>query len=333
MPAERAPTRTPNRTARTSAKARSTEARATEARSTEVPGTEAFSPRYRGIDGWDAADILQALFEGQLAAVAAIGPALNAIAAAATAAVPRLRRGGRLIYAGAGTSGRLAVLDGVELTPTFGWPQDRLGWLIAGGAPALTTPVEGAEDDKAGAERAVADAGLGADDVLIAVAASGGTPYTRRALAAAGKRGALTIAIANNADTPLFDGADHGILLATGPEAIAGSTRMKAGTAQKIALNLLSTLIMIRLGHVYDGLMVDVQAGNAKLAERSVRIVRAIAGVDAGPAAGALKQSDGNVKLAALVLRGLTPAAGRQLLDANDDDLRRAFSALDTRPA
>ena len=323
MPAERAPTRTPNRTARTSA----------EAPGTEVRSTEAFSPRYRGIDCWDAPDILQTLLEGQLAAVAAVGPALPAIGAAATAAVARLRAGGRLCYAGAGTSGRLAVLDGVELTPTFGWPQNRLGWFIAGGAPALTTSVEGAEDDEAAAARAVADAGLGADDVLIAVAASGRTPYTRRALAAAGKCGALTIAIANNADAPLFDGADHAILLATGPEAIAGSTRMKAGTAQKVALNLLSTLIMIRLGHVYDGLMVDVQAGNVKLTERSVRMVREIAGVDAGRAADALKQADGSVKLAALVLRGLTQAAGRQLLDANDDDLRRAFAALDTRPA
>ena len=323
MPAERAPTRTPNRTARTSAEARSTKARS----------TEAFSPRYRGIDGWDAPDILQALFEGQLAAVAAVGPALEAIAAAATAAVPRLRRGGRLIYAGAGTSGRLAVLDGVELTPTFGWPAERLAWLIAGGGTALTASIEGAEDDDAAAAQAVADTAAGPDDVLIAVAASGGTPYTRGAMMAAGAAGALTIAIANNAGAPLFDGADHGILLATGPEAIAGSTRMKAGTAQKVALNLLSTLIMIRLGHVYDGLMVDVQAGNAKLAERSVRMLREIAGVDPGPAEAALAQADGNVKLAALVLRGLTPGAGRQLLDANDDDLRRAFAALDARPA
>lgn len=313
MPSERTPTPTPNDPAGTS--------------------TEAISPRYRGLDGWDDQAILDTLLEGQLAAVAAVRPALAALGAAATAAVARLRRGGRLCYAGAGTSGRLAVLDGVELTPTFGWPQDRLGWLIAGGKSALTTSVEGAEDNELAAARAVATAGLDAADVLVGVAASGRTPYTRGALDAAGKRGALTIAIANNADTPLLAGADHGILLETGPEAIAGSTRMKAGTAQKIALNLLSTLIMIRLGHVYDGLMVDMQAGNAKLTERSVRMVCAIAEVDADRAEAALTQADGSVKLAALVLRGLTPAAGRQLLDNNDGNLRRTFAALDSRPA
>ena len=225
--------------------------------------TERASPRYRDIDLWDAGDILEALIEGQFVAVAAVRAARPALERAARAIEARLKRGGRLVYAGAGTSGRLAVQDGAELMPTFSWPADRLLLLIAGGKEALLRSVEGAEDEAEQAAQLVRSHGIGRADALIAVAASGSTPFTLACLTEARARGALTVGIANNDDTPLLDRAECPILLATGSEPIAGSTRMKAGTAQRIALNLLSSLVMIRLGRVYGGLMVDVQAANA----------------------------------------------------------------------
>src|SRR5262245_3156189 len=181
----------------------------------------------------------------------------------------RLKDRGRLIYAGAGTSGRLAVQDGAELMPTFSWPPERLLLLIAGGNEALIQAVEGAEDQTEHAIALVKSHGICPKDVLIAVAASGSTPFTLACLRGAKKAGALTIGVANNAGAPLLLESDHPILLDTGVEPIAGSTRMKAGTAQRITLNLLSSLLMIRLGRVYEGLMVDVQATNRKLAKRS----------------------------------------------------------------
>ncbi len=236
--------------------------------------TERLSPRYSGIDVWDPSDILDAMVEGQFAAVAAVRAARQALEGAALAIEPRLRDGGRLIYAGAGTSGRLAVQDGAELMPTFSWPQNRLLLFIAGGHEALMHSVEGAEDEIEHAENLVREAGIGANDVLIAVAASGTTPFTLACLREAKRRGALTIGIANNRDTPLLAESDHPVWLDTGPEPIAGSTRMKAGTAQRIALNLLSSLVMILLGRVYEGLMVDVQAVNNKLVQRQRRGAR-----------------------------------------------------------
>lgn len=203
--------------------------------------------------------VLDAMIEGQLAAVAAMRVARFALEAAALAIEPRLRDGGRLVYAGAGTSGRLAVQDGAELMPTFSWPQDRLLLLIAGGPEALVRSVEGAEDESDAAIGLVQCHAISTTDVLIAVAASGTTPFTLASLREAKRRGALTIGIANNRDTPILQEADHPIWLDTGPEPIAGSTRMKAGTAQRIALNLLSSLVIIRLGRVYRGLMVDLK--------------------------------------------------------------------------
>ena len=203
--------------------------------------TERPSPRYSGIDLWEPGDILEALIEGQFAAVAAVRAARPALEAAAIAMEARVRCRGRLVYAGAGTSGRLAVQDGAELMPTFNWPDDRLVLLIAGGEDALLRSVEGAEDEVEHAERLIREHVIDGKDVLIAVAASGTTPFTLACLREAKQRGALTIGIANNPDTPILNEADHPIWLDTGPEPIAGSTRMKAGTAQKIALNLLST--------------------------------------------------------------------------------------------
>ncbi|TMJ64864.1 MAG: N-acetylmuramic acid 6-phosphate etherase, partial [Alphaproteobacteria bacterium] len=220
--------------------------------------TERHSPRYSAIEAWSPGDILEAMIEGQFTAVAAVRAARPALEEAALAIEPRLRDGGRLAYAGAGTSGRLAVQDGAELMPTFSWPQERLLLLIAGGREALVQSVEGAEDESEEAIRLVERCEIDQRDVLIAVAASGTTPFTLACLREAKGRGALTIAIANNRDTPLLAEAEHAIWLDTGPEPIAGSTRMKAGTAQRIALNLLSSLVMIRLGRVYRGLMVDL---------------------------------------------------------------------------
>jgi N-acetylmuramic acid 6-phosphate etherase len=290
-------------------------------------GTETASRRFKGIDAWEDAEILDALLESQLAAVAAVRPALPALAASAADAAPRLRRGGRLVYAGAGTSGRVAAQDGSELFPTFGHPQDKLAYLIAGGATALSRPVENAEDDAEAGRDEAAALRLGPDDVVIGVAASGGTPYTRAVLQEAARAGALTIAVASNPGAPIFGDAAHAVLLATGEEPIAGSTRLKAGTAQKVALNLFSTLVMTRLGHVYDGLMVDMQPTNAKLNVRSVRMLRSIVPVDEATARSALEAAGQNVKLAALVALGDSAEEGRRRLDAADGDLRRAMAA------
>ncbi len=290
--------------------------------------TEAMSPRTIGLDTWATGDILDAMVEGQLAAIAAVRTALPALGAAAEAALPRLRATGRLVYVGAGTSGRIAVQDGAELPPTFNWPLDRLVLIMAGGEPALIRSVEGAEDDQQAAAAAVAAHRLGPADVVVAVAASGTTPFTRKVQALAREAGALTIAIASNRDAPLLKESEHPVLLETGAEVIAGSTRMKAGTAQKAALNLLSSLIMVRLARVYDGLMVDMQATNVKLVGRAERMVRHITGVDAATARAALDRSGGHVKAAVLVARGLAPEAARAALTAAQQDLRAALRAL-----
>ena len=290
--------------------------------------TERPSPRYAAIDTWDAADILEAMIEGQFAAVAAVRTAREQIEQAAIALEARLRAGGRLIYAGCGTSGRLAAQDGAELLPTFGWPAERAVVLIAGGHEALLKAVEDAEDDTEDAARLVGSHDVGAQDALIAVAASGTTPFTVACLFEAKARGALAIAIANNADTALLKAADHAIWLDTGSEPIAGSTRIKAGTAQRIALGLISSLAMIRLGRVHAGLMVDVQATNAKLARRSEEILRQLTGREGAEIRDALDQAEGQVKLAVLLLHGLTPEAAAALLDRTGGHLRTALALL-----
>ncbi|MFZ1105148.1 MAG: N-acetylmuramic acid 6-phosphate etherase, partial [Hyphomicrobiaceae bacterium] len=240
--------------------------------------------------------------------------ARGAIEEATRARESRLRERGRLVYAGAGTSGRLAVQDGAELMPTFNWPPERLVMLIAGGREALVQAVEGAEDEAAKAAELIARHRVGDGDALIAVAASGTTPFTLACLREAGRRGALTIGIANNLGTPLLDEAGHAIFLDTGPEPIAGSTRMKAGTAQRITLNLISSLLMIRLGRVYKGLMVDVQASNIKLARRREAIVSRLTGRGEQEVRHALTRAGGNIKLAVLLADGCDLNAAKALL-------------------
>jgi len=287
--------------------------------------TERVSPRYSDIDLWEPGDILDALIESQMAAVAAVRPALPAIERAAEAMQARLSGDGRLIYVGAGTSGRLAVQDGAELIPTFNWPQDRLLLLMAGGKDALLQSAEGAEDEIDQAARLVRQHRIGAADVVIAVAASGTTPFTVSCMREAKRRGAFAIGIANNRSTPLLTEADCPIWLDTGPEPIAGSTRMKAGTAQRVALNLLSTLLMTRLGRVHEGLMVDVQAINAKLIGRSENILRRLSGRSEEEVRAALQSAGGNVKKAMLILHGCTAEKADALLQQADGRLRTAL--------
>jgi N-acetylmuramic acid 6-phosphate etherase len=288
--------------------------------------TERPSPRYAGIDVWDPADVLDAMIEGQFSAVAAVRAARPALERAALAMEGRLRRCGRLIYAGAGTSGRLAVQDGAELMPTFSWPPERLLLLIAGGDKAMVRAVEGAEDEVGQATELVNRHGVGADDVLIAVAASGTTPFTLACLREAKRQGALTIGIANNPGTPLLGEAEHAILLDTGPEPIAGSTRMNAGTAQRIALNVLSSLLMIRLGRVYKGMMVDVQASNAKLAQRREAMLLSLTGRTRQDVREALERAKGSVKLAVLLLEGCDLEMARTALDSAEGRLGEAIA-------
>jgi N-acetylmuramic acid 6-phosphate etherase len=268
------------------------------------------------------------MYEGQLAAAACVRGALPAIAAAVDDAVPALRRGGRLVYAGAGSSGRIGVQDGSELPPTYDWPAERLVFAIAGGLGALVQSVEGAEDDEAAGARAVAEASIGADDVVIGVAASGATPFTIGALRAASAAGAVTVALANNPDAPLFGVARHRIMVETGTEVIAGSTRMKAGTAQKIVLNLFSTSIMVKLGRVYRGLMVDMRASNAKLRRRAESIVGEIVGCTEAEAGRLVERSEGDVKTAVLLGFGLTQTEAAEVLRRNGGNLRHAIDEL-----
>lgn len=291
--------------------------------------TERPSPRYSAIDLWGPADVLDAMIEGQFAAVAAVRAARPALERAALAVEERLRAGGRLVYAGAGTSGRLAVQDGAELMPTFSWPPDRLVLLMAGGRDALVRAVEGAEDEIERAAALVRRHAIDAGDVLIAVAASGTTPFTVACLREANGRGALTIGIANNPKTPILDEAEHPVWLDTGAEPIAGSTRMKAGTAQRVALNVLSSLVMIRLGRVYEGLMVDVRASNQKLVRRSEAMLAQLTGHSRDQVREALRQAQGSVKLALLLLEGAALDDARRALDQTGGDLRAAKQAID----
>jgi N-acetylmuramic acid 6-phosphate etherase len=280
-----------------------------------LPATEAHSARYDMLDAWDVPTMLAALWEGQLAAVAALGPALPALGRAVEAAVERLAAGGRLAYAGAGTSGRIAVQDAVELVPTFDWPEDRLVLLMAGGEAALLRSVENAEDRDDLAAAAVADHALG-----------GVTKFTVAAVRTARARGALTIGVANSLHTPLLDAAEYLVAIETGAEAIAGSTRMKAGTAQKAALNLFSTAVMVRLGRVYRGQMVDMQARNAKLRSRAVRMLRGLTGCSDAEARAALKIAEGKVKVAVLIVGGMQARDAEALLARHGGNLRATLA-------
>lgn len=293
----------------------------------EDTGTEEIDPRYAGLEEQPADEVLLAILAAQEKAVAAIRPAIPVMAKAAEEAAQRLiDPKGRLVYIGAGTPGRLGVQDGVELAPTYGWL--RTEFVVAGREQALMQSVEGAEDNAQDAENQIAALRLTPADVCIAVSASGATPFTVAACAAARAAGAQTIAISSNDDSPLLHAAEHKIFIDTGPEPVAGSTRMNAGTAQKVALNMLSTLVMMRLGRVYDGMMVDVQLTNEKLRRRAEKMIAKIAQCDEQTAAEALEKSGGKVKIAVLTVRGLTPEQGAEHLERQGGNLRRVLETL-----
>jgi N-acetylmuramic acid 6-phosphate etherase len=292
--------------------------------------TEDLDPHFVDLDRWSSQDAVTAMIEGQFAAIGAVQGAAASIAAAVDAAVGRLSAGkGRLVYAGAGTSGRVAVQDGVELLPTYSWSWDRLAFAVAGGEIALMRAVENAEDDRDAGRAFVVEHGLGTNDVVIGVAASGKTPYTLAVLEAARAAGALTIAMANNPDTPMLTAAQCAILLDTGSEPVCGSTRMKAGTAQKVALNMFSTALMVKLGGVYKGLMVGMQATNAKLRVRAGKIVKALSNCDDQTAARALEVCKGDIRSAVLLALGIDDAAERAtMLATSRGNLRAALAPL-----
>jgi len=294
--------------------------------------TELADPRYRMLDSWDSHTALAAIWESQLAAVASIRAALPVLAEVVEGALPGLRAGGRLLYAGAGTSIRIAVQDGTELGPTFNWPDTRTLYLIAGGPKALMQSVEGAEDDSASARAQVEAAKITPNDLVIGLAASGRTPFTVAAIEAARAAGALTLGISCNPDTALLKAARYAVLVETGAEVVAGSTRMKAGTAQKVVLNMLSTQIMVRLGHVHDGLMVDMRPQNAKLRARACDMVARIAEVSHHMAQAALDQTEWRIKPAVLVALGASPVQAESALAQAGGVLRHAMSTIAPKP-
>lgn len=290
--------------------------------------TETPSARHPDLDTYATPALLDAFIDDQTAAVAAVKAALPQLAAAVDAALPRIRAGGRLLYAGAGTSGRLGVLDSVELHPTFSWPRERAVAVIAGGEGAMFVAVEGAEDDRAQGAADLAALNPGPNDVALLLAASGGTPYVLGAIEAAKAAGALTIGFANNPGAPVTAQADIGVTLDTGPEVISGSTRLKAGTSQKIALNTFSSALMVRLNKVYGNLMVDLKATNAKLVKRALALTVRASGAPEADAQAALDQCGHHVKTALVMLkRGVGAAEARALLDAADGSVSRALAA------
>ena len=289
--------------------------------------TESELPESSGIDTWSDAEILGAFVAGQERAIAAVKVAIPQISKAANAVAACLAGGGRLFYAGAGTSIRIGVQDGSELPATFGMAEDRIVYLIAGGRAAMFETLADAEDDAEEGHRATSICKAG--DALIAIAASGSTPYTIAAAKRARELGATVVAVVNNPNAALAAAADIEIFLDSGPEVIMGSTRMGAGTAQKAALNLLSTLAYIKLGAVHDGMMVNVRADNLKLKARARGIVSRIANANEKDAAAALEISKGEVKPAVLICAGAKSLdAAQKLLVESKSNLRLALLKL-----
>ncbi len=292
------------------------------------PQTEAIHPQAQGLDTLAPARILSILLDGQIAAAEAVRSALPALGQGAEAMRAALLRGGNIVYAAAGSSALQALADGLEIPPTFGIPAERIHILRAGGYENMTRPREGAEDDAT--EAAAHAAVIGERDCVLCLAASGNTIYPNVVLDTARARGAFTIGMANNPGSRLLAEADLAILLPTPPEVIAGSTRLGAGTAQKIALNLMSTLLGIRMGHVMDGLMVNVATSNRKLRGRAAEIVQMLSGCDAAAARRSLEASGWKVKEAVLIARGAGDAgAARGFLEQGEESLRAALALLD----
>lgn len=276
--------------------------------------TEERHPQSEGIHSLSGDVVLSRVLMAQSAAISAVERSIPQITQAADAGARSLGGGGRMGYAGAGSSGLMAMADCLELPGTFGIAPDRLPILFAGGVQALVHMQGHVEDDPALAIADLERSGLVAGDTVLCLAASGATPFTLTIAAEAKARGVTVVGFANVAQSPLLQAADIPVFLDTGPEIIAGSTRMTAGTSQKIALNMLSVLVGIRLGHVHDGFMVNLVADNRKLIDRAARMVAALSGVDIDRAIMALRQSDGRVKPAVLIARGFTPEEAEKAL-------------------
>ncbi|MGB8813253.1 MAG: N-acetylmuramic acid 6-phosphate etherase [Paracoccaceae bacterium] len=294
---------------------------------TERP-TEARHPCSAGLHAAPASDVLAHVLDAQIVAMSVVRTAVAAIEVAAIAAVEALQSGHRMAYAGAGSSGLMALADGLELAGTFGIPPDRTPVLFAGGVSALLHMTGGAEDDPKLAEVDLAQLSLGVGDVVICVSASGSTPYTLAVARGAKACGAQVVGVACVGSSALLDMADIVVLLDTGSEVISGSTRMGAAAAQKVALNMLSVLVGIRLGHVHDGYMVNVVADNAKLMDRAMKIVTAVSGCRLQVAQEALIASSGAVKPAILIARGVALDRAEAILAANGGHLAPALAAI-----
>jgi len=293
--------------------------------------TEHINPQHAELDLQDNESILEILLNSQQQALTSVKAVTSDISNAVSASAERLaaNNSGRLIFIGAGASGRLAVQDGAELWPTYGWPAQRLLLQIAGGNDALLKSIEGVEDNPTDAAQQVKQFNVGVNDVVLGLAASGRSPWTCAWVSAASQRGALTIGFSNNADAPLLAAALHPIFLDSGEEVLAGSTRMAAGTAQKIVLNLFSTLLMIRLNRTHGNLMVDMAATNIKLEQRRINMMQSVLPeLSDSDASAALNVANGWVKLAVLVAKGLTRSDAEQLLVQQAGSLRSSLDAI-----
>jgi N-acetylmuramic acid 6-phosphate etherase len=288
--------------------------------------TEQRNQASKNLDHMSAIEIVRLMNQEDQKIVPAVARELPTVARAVDGIVSRMKAGGRLIYVGAGTSGRLGVLDASECPPTFGTSPDLVRALIAGGRKAVTEPVEGAEDNQAHARRDLKKLRLSKNDSVVGLAASGTTPYVLAAVAYAKKRGALTIAVTVNRKSPLAKAAHIAITPDVGPEVLTGSTRLKAGTAQKMVLNMLSTATMVRLGHAYENLMIDLTRTNRKLRDRAKRILVEATGKSVSEAEHALRQSEHNLRVALIMLKRRIPAQKARLaLIAANGDLHRAL--------
>lgn len=288
--------------------------------------TEESNPRSADIDLLSTRDIVKLINDEDKKVASAVADELGHIAEAVDLIVLRLRRGGRLIYMGAGSSGRLGMLDASECPPTYGTDPHTVQAIIAGGPDAAWSAVEGAEDDPDLGARDVAENEVGERDVVVGISASGRTPYVLGAIREARARGAATVALVCASGSPIAAVADVAIEPVPGPEVITGSTRMKAGTAQKMVLNMLTTASMVRLGKVYGNLMVDLRPGNRKLVDRATRIVMAATGVGRDEAGRLLAASGGNAKVAIVMERaGVDRGRAERLLEASDGLVRKAL--------
>jgi N-acetylmuramic acid 6-phosphate etherase len=288
--------------------------------------TEAVDPDFGDLDLMGTAELVAAMVDHNRQVTEALVAASDDLARAVDLAAARMQRGGRLVYVGAGTPGRLGILDASEIPPTFGEPPERVVGIIAGGETAIRSAVENAEDDAAAGRADVAHAGVGPDDCVVGLTASGRTPYVLGAIAEARARGAATIGVSCNPHSALSAAADVGVEVIVGPELVAGSTRLKAGTAQKVVLNTISTLAMVRIGKTYGNRMVDVRATNEKLRARAVRTVMGVADVDPAVARRALAGTGWEVKPAILMcMRGLTADAAAHALSNARGRLREAL--------